>query len=196
VRDYALAHEFGSDRAGHKLAPALSESWFWQAFAGRLRLQRSLEESEVITMLAMSAGATASHRPQLQQILAFLEVSGLIERDGSTVRVGPVTQIGSPDTPAEELPASPEDRATTDVPAASEQTAASARPGQTGLTASPLSTGFTQHPEGILRFHVSVNVEMSELADWKPDRIAALFGGIAQVLAAKANVERDAADSI
>ena len=43
---------------------------------------------------------------------------------------------------------------------------------------------------GTVNFNVSVRVEMTEFATWKPERIAAFFNGMAQVLAAKANVEK------
>jgi hypothetical protein len=36
---------------------------------------------------------------------------------------------------------------------------------------------------------------MQELANWRPDRISAFFAGIAQVLAAKGEVEEVAATS-
>ena len=38
---------------------------------------------------------------------------------------------------------------------------------------------------------MSVNVTMSEMSGWQADRIAALFAGVAQVLAAKGNVEQE-----
>ena len=43
-----------------------------------------------------------------------------------------------------------------------------------------------------MQFHVSVRVDMKEFSGWQPDRIAAFFGGIAQVLAAKGTVEKEA----
>ena len=44
--------------------------------------------------------------------------------------------------------------------------------------------------EGTIQFHVSVRVDMTEFAGWKADRITAFFGGIAQVLAAKGDLEK------
>ena len=35
---------------------------------------------------------------------------------------------------------------------------------------------------------------MAEFSNWQPDRISAFFGGIAQVLAAKAAIERNAGE--
>ena len=46
--------------------------------------------------------------------------------------------------------------------------------------------------EGAMRFNVSFTVDMAEMANWRADRIAAFFAGIAQVLAAKAEVEKTA----
>ncbi len=47
--------------------------------------------------------------------------------------------------------------------------------------------------EGVVQFHVTVNVSMKQLAGWAPDRITAFFGGVAQVLAAK-GADNDDAD--
>ena len=49
-----------------------------------------------------------------------------------------------------------------------------------------VSSNFDQgNPEGLLQFAVNVRVDMAEIRTWRPDRIAAFFTGIAQVLAAK-----------
>ncbi len=40
------------------------------------------------------------------------------------------------------------------------------------------------HPESKLSAHLSVSVDMSELADWPAENIAALFAGVAEVRAA------------
>jgi len=49
-------------------------------------------------------------------------------------------------------------------------------------------------PSGVVQFVVNVRVEMSEMRNWRPERIAAFFAGIAQVLAAKGSVEQEATD--
>ncbi len=46
-------------------------------------------------------------------------------------------------------------------------------------------------PEGFVRVAVSIRVDMAEFSGWKLERIAAFFAGIAQVLAAKGNVEAE-----
>jgi hypothetical protein len=48
--------------------------------------------------------------------------------------------------------------------------------------------------DGVLRFHVSLKVDMSALATLQPAQIKALFEGMAQVLAVKDAVQ-DAAKS-
>lgn len=53
------------------------------------------------------------------------------------------------------------------------------------------TTSFSQSPEGAIQFSVSVNVDLRELAQWRPEVVAAFFNGVAQVISAKAMVERD-----
>ena len=53
-------------------------------------------------------------------------------------------------------------------------------------------TTFSQPTEGTVQFHVSVKVDMAEFAGWEPARITSFFGGIAQVLAAKGAIEKEA----
>jgi hypothetical protein len=45
---------------------------------------------------------------------------------------------------------------------------------------------------GSVQFNISVKVDMTEFANWPPDLVTAFFGGIAQVLSAKAAVEKAA----
>lgn len=42
---------------------------------------------------------------------------------------------------------------------------------------------------GTLRFHVDLSVNLREMKDWEPARIAAYFRGLAQVVAARQNKE-------
>ena len=55
-----------------------------------------------------------------------------------------------------------------------------------------IATTFSTPVEGIVQFNVSVKVNMQEFAGWQPDRVAAFFNGIAQVLAAKGAIEKEA----
>jgi hypothetical protein len=193
VHDYVVAFEWQPDVAAHRLSPAFRSTWFWEELEAQLKFKQSMRETEVEALLAQKAEATQDYRQNIQWIIAFLEIVGLISRDSGTVRFGPAyaqTSFERTPQPAEsELPtngARETSVPTTGVPAVP---ASASKAGAAGLT-----TSFTQQPEGALTFHVSVRVEMSEMKDWHPDRIAALFAGVAQVLAAKANVEKDAAN--
>lgn len=39
--------------------------------------------------------------------------------------------------------------------------------------------------EGVIQFHVSVKVDASEMAGWRPETVAAFFDGIAKATAAR-----------
>jgi hypothetical protein len=43
--------------------------------------------------------------------------------------------------------------------------------------------------EGYVDFHVAIRVGTAEFSTWRPERISAFFGGIAQVLAAKGRMD-------
>lgn len=58
------------------------------------------------------------------------------------------------------------------------------------LRTRPTRSPFSAPTEGVVQFHVSVKVDMNEFEGWQPERIAAFFGGIAQVLSAKGAIER------
>ena len=51
-------------------------------------------------------------------------------------------------------------------------------------------TTFTSAPEGLVHFVVTVRIDMDELRTWRPEMIAALFTGIAQVLEASKEKEK------
>lgn len=59
----------------------------------------------------------------------------------------------------------------------------------------PLATAFTQQREGVVALNVSIRVDMEELSTMSADRITAFFAGLAQVIAAKSDVETKASGS-
>lgn len=185
VREFNVANEWEPASASYKLAPVFVESWFWQAIQGRLRHQRTMQEHEVLAAIQLACGASQQHRPQLLQLLAFLNAAGLIEREGTVVRIGSVASN------TYQAPAAVSEAVADDTVTDSGNGAGHAPATPSAQRGAGVSTSFAQGPgaQGMLRFNVSVNVDMSEMRDWKPDRIAALFTGIAQVLAAKADVE-------
>jgi len=168
VMSYSRAYEWNPATAAHKLAPAFAKTWFAEALTPKLSF-RSMEEDEAINTLADISAAAPDYRPNLKMLIEFLDSVGIVQREGTMVKLarGATT-----------------DAATTESPAVPErETPAPVR--------STITTAFNQPTEGVVQFHVSVKVEMAEFANWRPDRIAAFFAGIAQVLAAKAAIEQN-----
>ncbi|MCH8901980.1 MAG: hypothetical protein IIC88_06740 [Chloroflexi bacterium] len=184
VRAFALSVRWGDETAAHKLAPQLTTGWFWDVLDPILKFG-AMQEGEVINKLALAADAAPKYQPQILTLLSLLDTCGLIQREGKTIRLGPAAGAATVET-------------TTTEPAADAQPeedgGAEAQP-STQRPQPTLSTAFSQETEGALRIMVNINVSMSELRDWQPDRISAFFGGVAQVLSAKADVERDGADA-
>lgn len=164
---YARAHGFDADTAGHKLRPVVERTWFSQALKPHL-LMGSREEVQALGILADAASASAEHRSSLRVLLDYLHLAGLIERDGSTIRARKQSagdSHSSSDRAMQEPPPPPP----------------------------PKNPRKDSHAEGsdhgdgqILRFSISVDIDVSEVSRWEPERITAFFGGVAQVLAAKA----------
>lgn len=171
VTSFARAHEWNPDTAGQKLAPLIERTWFWEVLQPKISYSPFAEE-DAVAELAQAASAGPDYRSQIRLLLDYVVASGLAVRDGDLLRKvsGRV------------------------LPIAKEQVRAQSAPEQ-HETASPrnsVSTAFLTPTEGVVQFHVSVKVDMAEFAGWKPERIAAFFSGIAQVLAAKGNVEKEA----
>lgn len=165
---YAGAFDWNPEKAAHKLGQTMAGTWFGKALMPKLSM-RPMDEKDAIADLANEAGAGTEYGPQLRMLLEFMEETGLVQRDN-----GRVTKRSTApgETPAEKPSGESPD------------------PAQSGK--SSLFTSFAQPTEGMVRFNVSVKVDMSEFAGWKPDRIASFFSGIAQVLAAKGTLEKDA----
>ncbi len=177
VRDLVQAHQWTPETFTTKLAPALRAHWAFQTLEPRLRFQR-MSARDAITLLAETIGASTKYRPQLELVIEFLKSAGLIVADGDHLILGVAGTSAASTTPAE---------AESDAAALKD----ALRPVTSGRGRSVDST-FTQQPEGLVQFAVSVRVDMAELSTWSPDRIGAFFGGIAQVLAAKGNLEAGA----
>jgi len=174
VLAYGKAFSWNPDTAGQKLAPLLRRTWFSDVLLPRLQLG-PMDEKAAIEELAVACGAGPKYEGQLKMVLTYMSIAGLIRRDGDTLRAA---DLGvEPDRPAGPIENG-------NVPT-KETPPPTTRP-------ATVSTSFAHVPEGVLRFNVEVNVDMKEFATWRPDRIAAFWAGIAQVLAAKAAVEEKA----
>lgn len=175
VMSYSRAFEWNPATAAHKIAPLFAKAWFAEALTPKLSF-RPMEEDEAINTLADASAAAPDYRPNLKMLVEFMEATGLVQREGTQIKLSRITATADPG--AQEPVLEREQPAAITAPQTSRST---------------ISTAFTQQPtEGVVQFHISVRVDMGEFANWRPDRIAAFFGGIATVLAAKAAVEKDA----
>jgi len=177
VQAFLRAYEWNKETAANKLAPLIEASWFCQLLSPKLRF-RTVEEDEAISILADASGAAPEYKRQLRMLIEFLEATGVVQRDGSQLKLRSSASTPDPDSTRQESPKS------SIQPEAPPDTPVGSRP--------RVSTGFSQMAEGAMRFNVSFNVDMAEMGTWRADRIAAFFNGLAQVLAAKAEVERTA----
>jgi hypothetical protein len=184
VVNYHNAYQWNPETAARELAPMISESWFAQELMSKLNF-RPLEESEAIADLAKAVSAGPKYKKSLRLLLEYMEVAGLVTRDGHMLVKAsqtPVAQVRSERPIEQPMARSAEPPAPEPQP--QQREAQSAR--------SSVTTSFSQPTEGTVQFHISVKVSMSEFATWQADRIQAFFGGIAQVLAAKGTVEKEA----
>jgi hypothetical protein len=179
VVNYNRAYNWNPQTAAFKLSPIIKNAWFAQALLPTLGF-RDLPEPEAIDLLADASAAEPEYRKQLRLLLEYMDATGVITRDGGVVRLAKSTSASNSPEQEKESPA--------DATASQQQAPA---PQQRAA----VSTMFSAAPEGVVQFNISIRVDMGELATWKPDRITAFFAGMAQVLAAKASVERDTAAS-
>lgn len=180
---YARAHGFAPDTAAHRLAPTLRRSWFGELLIPRLLMGRPTTEEQALSDLAVHVGATGDHRQRLLTVLEYLALVGLITREGGMLRAGPTARPDGDLRPADAGPTAP-----TDMAPASDRIALD-RSG--GGPPSRVQTSFSSAPMGGINFTVQVNVDLLEMATWRPEATAAFFEGLAKVISAKAMVERD-----
>lgn len=171
VCTFAKAYEWNRETAAYKLAPVIRASWFADALLRKLSFG-ALEENEAIETLAEKASAGPDYKPQLRLLLNYLESTGLIMRENGVIKMIQSSSVS---------PTAKEPDQTTQLESKEASTVRSA-----------ISTAFVQPTQGVVNFHVDVKINMDELASWSPTRISAFFSGIAQVLAAKGQIEREA----
>lgn len=159
------AHDWNAETAPHKLGPALRRTWFAEELLPKIAFG-PLPEGQAIQKLAELSGAGPEHESQLRMLIEYLAVARLVERDGGVLKK--VAQSDAEETP---------------------EAAVETSSPQKEQPRSKVSTVFSQSPSGSVEFNISVHVDMSQMATWQADRIAKFFAGLAQVLAAKADVE-------
>lgn len=164
VLEFAQRFEWNQEAAPTALASLLSETWFAQVVIRKLRFDPR-DEMELVTDLARECNAQTKYRDQLSLLVEYLHISGLVERDETTIRVSPKKTIVKEEEP-------PRSKSV-----------------HSSEASQSVSTSFSKPTQGLVQFHVNVKVDMAEMEAWSPDRISAFFGGIAQVLAAKNAIE-------
>lgn len=168
VLSYLRAYEWDPETAAHKLGPVIQVAWFGTVLLKKLAF-RPMEVKEAVQELAdaSSSGSTKKRKNQLGVLLEYLEVAGLIERDGTRIRRATIRrEMSTTPSPADAKP-SPSPKAP------------------------PAHTAATVPGGGGVNFQIAVNVDMAELSGWGADRITAFFSGVAKVLSAKANLRED-----
>jgi hypothetical protein len=172
VMNFLNAYEWDKDTASHKLGPALRNSWFGKALLPKITFG-PIEEKAAIAVLAEACSAPPDYEKELRMLLEFMAAGGLIVRENGQVRPRPA--MASANEPP--LPPPP--------PRVQEQTP------NPELSRDParLSTSVQSTP-GKFNLNIAVEVDMAEFSTWRPERIQAFFRGVAEVLAAKADVEK------
>ncbi|MGE5534965.1 MAG: hypothetical protein ACM3W7_05565 [Acidobacteriota bacterium] len=108
VLDYANSFEWDAAGAAAKMAAMFESHWAAKALLPRLAF-RSMPREEAIGVLAEAAKATKDYKVQLEYMLEYLRVVGLVISDGNTVsaaaRVRPDVSTQQP--PAQQAAQSP-----------------------------------------------------------------------------------------
>jgi hypothetical protein len=85
VLSFAQMHQWDPGKAGRELQSLLRPTWFAEVLVPRLSFD-SLREDDALAIVSGAAGATPKARAQLRMLLEYMEVAGLIEREGDLVR--------------------------------------------------------------------------------------------------------------
>lgn len=180
---YLSAYDWDQKTAPHKIGPRLRDAWFGEALLPRISYGQAIDEKLAVNVLAEAAGASPEYEKELQMLIEFLAIAGVVQHEGGQVKQ---VKPSSVSIDAAALPPQrPEER---DLPE-------SDLPPRSARMNTSFSSVSTPTPEGGFDFSVSVHVNMAEFGGWKPERINAFFRGIAEVLAAKADIEKTGAGS-
>jgi len=174
VVDFLGAWDWDQKTASHKLASCLRRTWFAEALLPRISYG-AIDEKDAVTVLAEAAKAAPDKEKELRALIEFLAAGGVVSLEAGQVKLAK-SIVGSDPTPTRTEEQKPSD------PAA--------------MKSGRVTTGYAaQAPGGGVDFNISVHVDMTEFGDWRPERITAFFRGIAEVLSAKADVEKGGAGS-
>jgi len=174
----AFCHAYGWDeeKAPQKLGPLLMKTWFAQALLPRLKF-RNLKTDEALQILAEASGADKDYTVQLRMLVEFLAITGNVINENGEIRI--IREVVDGDSKMSPPVARPS-------PTAEQVTGIVYKNIQEMPATQSLAASV-----GAINFELKVNVNMAELSGWSADRITAFFNGVAQVLAAKADAEKE-----
>lgn len=86
VVDFTTAHQWNEQSAPFKLAEQLRESWFGKRVVRRLSVQAT-PRAEIVSELAIEAGASPSHRPRVEMLVDYLRAAGIVAESGEELRL-------------------------------------------------------------------------------------------------------------
>jgi outer membrane protein OmpA-like peptidoglycan-associated protein len=99
VFNYSNSYQWDPEKAAHKLAPILKNTWFAATLLPKLAF-RSFSKDEAVKFLADEAKASPEYRQNLEQLVEYLKAAGLIAMEGNMVAVVPGARSQEPSTPA------------------------------------------------------------------------------------------------
>ena len=168
VRRCAVSGEATDDALEALRVPVREQSWFWEALSPYLAEGGSLPLSEATIVLMRAAGANDNHMPMITNLIAWLEIIGLIAVEDGQVRLAsgaaPNGSAEMRQQPAEQQPASAPDAAT----------------GGTGEkpTGQP-GAG----PPYVIAFNFEVRMTAEDLARLSGEQIKSFFESVGTVMA-------------
>lgn len=173
--EFAQAYSWNPETASKKLAPLIRRTWFGERMVLRLQF-RPMPIEDMVSDLAGQIGAAPEFKSNIETLIDYGVTAGLVRRDGNQLVLGDISEAPTAEAqrPSTESP----------MPQPEPKPDPMSRP-----SPGSVGTGFMS-TEGGVQFHVAIKVDMKEMAGWTPDRIAAFFSGLAQVLAAKKGTEQ------
>jgi hypothetical protein len=150
------------------------QSWFWEALSPHLA-DGSMSYTEAAIILMSEAHASESHKPMITNLIAWLNVIGLID-----IQDDQISLAGEPGSPAA-------GRMSHADPQANGQPAAPVAAPRPAATGTPREEP-TAQPEGnppayVIAFNFGTQLTADDLARLSPEQIKALFEAVGTVMA-------------
>jgi hypothetical protein len=165
--EFARKYSFDKETAPKILAPAFSDTWFYDAVKQKLELIPDSTVDHVVEMLAGVAGTDSTYEVQYTRLLEWLEYVGLITTDGGFVKMteaSPAETVRQSDVSAVDSMTSPAN------PESTEPTTQGGAPPLVSLS-------------------IEISVTAEDLVRLTSEQITALFDGIGKVASVKAALQ-------